>query len=128
MEEGPGTDVVIADLPCSGLGDIARKPDIRYRQTPESVSELTNLQRKILANAVRYVRPGGALLYATCTVTEAENAGNEFLSIGFRTQDVEAKREELLEKGLNVSPMVSPGPQVKFFHVTDPAGVRVQFM
>ena len=69
-------DVVIADLPCSGLGDIARKPDIRYRQTPESVSELTNLQQKILANAVRYVRPGGALLYATCTVTEAENAGN----------------------------------------------------
>ena len=59
---------------------------------------------------------------------EAENAGNEFLSIGFRTQDVEAKREELLEKGLDVSPMVSPGPQVKFFHVTDPAGVRVQFM
>ena len=59
---------------------------------------------------------------------EAENAGNEFLSVGFRTEDVEAKREELLTKGLDVSPMVSPNPQVKFFYVTDPAGVKVQFM
>ena len=69
-------DVVIADLPCSGLGDIARKPDIRYRQTPESVKDLAELQRRILTNAITYVKPGGTLLYATCTVTEEENAGN----------------------------------------------------
>ena len=58
----------------------------------------------------------------------AADAGNEYLSVGFRTEDVEAKREELVAMGLEASPMVSPNPHVKFFYVKDPAGVRVQFM
>ncbi len=69
-------DLVIADLPCSGLGTASRKPEIKYRVTEEQVSELAALQRQILANAVRYVKPGGKLLYSTCTLTREENADN----------------------------------------------------
>lgn len=69
-------DVVIADLPCSGLGVMGRKPDIRYRVTPEDVQALAALQRKILSVVQEYVKPGGTLVYSTCTVTRAENDGN----------------------------------------------------
>ena len=66
-------DVVLADLPCSGLGVIGRKPDIKYRVTPESLQEVAALQRRILANAAMYVKPGGRLVYSTCTINKAEN-------------------------------------------------------
>ena len=69
-------DVVLADLPCSGLGVIGRKPDIRYRVTEKEIRSLQILQRRILVNAIRYVRPGGTLLYSTCTVTPEENREN----------------------------------------------------
>ena len=69
-------DLVIADLPCSGLGTAGRKPEIKYRVTRDRIDELADLQRRILKNAVRYVRPGGKLLYSTCTLTKEENADN----------------------------------------------------
>ncbi|MBO4873589.1 MAG: 16S rRNA (cytosine(967)-C(5))-methyltransferase RsmB [Lachnospiraceae bacterium] len=69
-------DLVIADLPCSGLGTASRKPEIKYRVTREKVEELAALQRQILRNAMRYVKPGGKLLYSTCTLTKEENADN----------------------------------------------------
>ncbi|MBQ9061892.1 MAG: 16S rRNA (cytosine(967)-C(5))-methyltransferase RsmB [Eubacterium sp.] len=69
-------DVVIADLPCSGLGVIGRKPDIRYEASDEKTESLVQLQRQILKNAVRYVRPGGTLLYSTCTFDPRENEEN----------------------------------------------------
>ena len=69
-------DVVLADLPCSGLGIIGRKKDIKYRMTEQSQQELTGLQRKILKNAWRYVKPGGHLIYSTCTVNVQENQEN----------------------------------------------------
>ena len=73
-------DTVIADLPCSGLGDILAKPDLRYRLRPEDIGELAALQRRMLAHAVSYVRPGGTLVFSTCTVTREENEENrEFL-------------------------------------------------
>ena len=59
---------------------------------------------------------------------EVENAGGPGLSIGFKTDDVDKKREELAAKGLEVGPMISPAPNVRFFFVKDPAGVTVQFM
>lgn len=65
-------DAVIADVPCSGLGIIRKKPDIRYADLEER-RQLPQLQKKILANQARYVRPGGVLLYSTCTVLKAEN-------------------------------------------------------
>ena len=66
-------DVVIADVPCSGLGVIGKKTDIKYRMTPEKAADLVTLQRKILDQAWRYVKPGGILMYSTCTVNPAEN-------------------------------------------------------
>ncbi|MCI9123741.1 MAG: 16S rRNA (cytosine(967)-C(5))-methyltransferase RsmB [Eubacterium sp.] len=69
-------DIVIADLPCSGLGVMRRKKEIRYRITPEKIKDLVNLQREILQAACRYVKPGGQLLYSTCTIQRAENEGN----------------------------------------------------
>lgn len=69
-------DLVIADLPCSGLGTASRKPEIKYRIKRADIEELAALQRRILDQAVRYVKPGGKLLYSTCTVTKEENALN----------------------------------------------------
>lgn len=65
-------DVVIADLPCSGLGVIRRKADIRYRVKYEDIAALKKLQQDILVNAVRYVKAGGRLVFSTCTVTREE--------------------------------------------------------
>jgi len=66
-------DVVLADVPCSGLGVIGRKPDIKYHVTKQSLMEITALQKEILQNAAAYVRPGGILLYSTCTIAPQEN-------------------------------------------------------
>ena len=65
-------DVVIADVPCSGLGIIRKKPDIRYKNL-EELKALPALQLAILENQAAYVKPGGVLLYSTCTVLKAEN-------------------------------------------------------
>ena len=67
-------DLVFADVPCSGLGIIRKKPDIRYKD-PEQLKGLPKVQRSILDNCARYVRPGGVLLYSTCTVLRQENDG-----------------------------------------------------
>ncbi len=67
-----GFDVVLTDVPCSGLGIIRKKPDIRYKD-PALLKGLPRVQRGILDNCARYVRPGGVLLYSTCTVLPREN-------------------------------------------------------
>ena len=67
-------DAVIADVPCSGLGIIRKKPDIRYKNLQEMAS-LPQLQLQILKNQASYVRPGGVLLYSTCTLLREENEG-----------------------------------------------------
>ena len=69
-------DLVIADLPCSGLGVLHGKPDIKYRMTREQTDELAALQRQILSVVQSYVKPGGRLVYSTCTVNRAENEDN----------------------------------------------------
>lgn len=61
-------DVVFADLPCSGLGIIGKKRDIKYRISKEDLEELQNLQRQILDVVWQYVKPGGVLIYSTCTI------------------------------------------------------------
>ncbi|MBE6940635.1 MAG: 16S rRNA (cytosine(967)-C(5))-methyltransferase RsmB, partial [Ruminococcaceae bacterium] len=65
-------DLVICDVPCSGLGIIRKKPDIRYKD-PKALAGLPRVQRAILDNACRYVKNGGTLLYSTCTVLPEEN-------------------------------------------------------
>ncbi len=69
-------DLVICDLPCSGLGVIGRKTDIKYKVSLDQIEELVLLQRQILHNAASYVRPGGTLIYSTCTICPKENLGN----------------------------------------------------
>lgn len=67
-------DAVIADVPCSGYGIIRKKPDIRYKD-PDTMNDLPKLQLAILRNQARYVKPGGVLLYSTCTLVRKENEG-----------------------------------------------------
>lgn len=69
-------DIVIADLPCSGFGIISKKNDIKYHIKEQQLMELANLQRTILTNAAEYVKPGGTLLYSTCTINPEENREN----------------------------------------------------
>lgn len=68
-------DLVLADVPCSGLGTIGGKPEIKLRGDVAGFSRLAEIQRKILANAASYVRPGGMLMYSTCTLNRDENEG-----------------------------------------------------
>ena len=101
-------DLVIADLPCSGLGVLGRKPDLKYRITPESLEELVRLQRQILGCVQAYVKPGGVLLYSTCTINPAENIENvhwflenypDFRQDSIRERLCHGLRESVMEEG-----------------------------
>jgi len=94
-----GFDIVICDLPCSGLGIIGKKPDIKYNMTVEKSIELSKLQKSMLNNAFRYVRKGGILLFCTCTLRECENTEN----VGYilKEKDFEGVPvKEFLPKGI----------------------------
>jgi len=82
-------DRVLVDAPCSGLGVIRKKPDIRYKD-PEPVRDLPQVQRAILDNAARYVKPGGVLVYSTCTLLRREN---EEVALGFLADHPQFKAE-----------------------------------
>lgn len=75
-------DRVLVDAPCSGLGTLRRNPDMKWRQTPDSVAELMRKQRAILAAAARLPKAGGRLVYATCSILPEENEAviEEFLA------------------------------------------------
>ena len=69
-------DILICDLPCSGLGVLGRKKDIRYKMTEQSLDGLAELQKEILDTVHTYVRKGKKLIYSTCTMNPAENEEN----------------------------------------------------
>lgn len=69
-------DIVAADLPCSGLGVIGKKCDIKYRLSMSDIKELAGLQRRILSCAKNYVKKGGVMIYSTCTLSPVENEEN----------------------------------------------------
>lgn len=69
-------DLLVADVPCSGLGVLGKKKDIKYRMTKEGQGELVKLQRQILDTVWQYVKPGGVLIYSTCTINPEENENN----------------------------------------------------
>lgn len=75
-DEQETADIVIADVPCSGLGVIGKKRDIKYRVTQGQLAELVTLQRRILETAVKMLKPGGRLLFSTCTINRVENEEN----------------------------------------------------
>ena len=66
-------DRVLVDAPCSGLGTLRRNPDLKWRQTPQAIAELRVKQAAILASAARLLKPGGRLVYATCSLLRGEN-------------------------------------------------------
>jgi 16S rRNA (cytosine967-C5)-methyltransferase len=66
---------VVVDAPCSGLGTLRRRPDLRWRVDPAAIDRLADLQRRLLAAAAGLVRPGGSLVYSVCTLTAAESTG-----------------------------------------------------
>lgn len=68
----PGFDRVLVDPPCSGLGTVSSRPDLRWRASPESIAELAGLQGRILEAAAAALRPGGILVYSVCTISKAE--------------------------------------------------------
>ena len=74
--EEAAADVLFCDLPCSGLGVIGKKRDIKYRASLEGIESLQKLQRQILRNTVLYLKPGGILIYSTCTISRRENEEN----------------------------------------------------
>lgn len=94
-------DIVIADLPCSGLGVSGRKCDIKYKTKPGDIEVLAALQREILSVAARYVKPGGRLVYSTCTITKEENIQNlQWIckNLPFSSEDIEEVLPECLKE------------------------------
>ena len=100
-EKKEWADIVIADLPCSGLGIISKKNDIKYHIKKEQLTELENLQSTILTNAAYYLKPGGILLYSTCTINPDENMENAnwFLShFPFEKEKIEEQVPKVLRQ------------------------------
>lgn len=108
-------------------------------QTDKFEKEIEFYERFAGLKVMQHMRPAGKNIVFlaedkadTCIEiienSDAENAGNSNLSIGFRTDDVNAKRNELTEAGFEATPLISPMPDVRFFFVKDPAGVTVQFI
>lgn len=73
MEMAPGFDRVLLDAPCSDLGALASRPDARWRKSPKGIERLAEIQGRALLGAARVLRPGGTLVYATCTISRREN-------------------------------------------------------
>lgn len=95
-------DVVIADLPCSGLGVIGKKPDIKYKMTAAKCQELAALQREILHTVQHYVKAGGVLMYSTCTINPQENEDNVRRFLKEHSEFVLEKQQQILpRKGKN---------------------------
>ncbi len=89
-------DFVIADLPCSGLGVLKRKPDIKYNTDLEKVMELSKLQQEILSLVSRYVKKGGRMVYSTCTLNRYENRDNVRLFIENNKEFSIAEEKEIM--------------------------------
>lgn len=96
-------DIVIADLPCSGLGVIGRKADIKYRLQPDDLKKLSELQRDILKVVSKYVKPGGMLIFSTCTVNRTENIENA----------------EWIKRELGLKPLESPKQLLNLSEIND---------
>lgn len=91
-------DYILCDLPCSGLGVMDRKPEIRYNRTMEDVKNLSKLQKNILDRAFLYLKPGGRLVFSTCTIGNIENKDNfTYLSKKKRLKNIKINEKEYIE-------------------------------
>jgi 16S rRNA (cytosine967-C5)-methyltransferase len=116
-------DRVLVDAPCSGLGTLRRNPDLKWRQSPQSVQELTQKQTAILAAAARLLKPGGRLVYATCSLLHEENEDivNAFLAANDTFQRLPSN-ELLQQQGIVLTMVESAGADLRLFphlHGTD---------
>lgn len=103
-------DKILLDAPCSGLGIMKRKPDIRYAKDETAIRDINNIQRKLLKNAISYLKKGGILVYSTCTLTREEN------------QDMVAYACSL---GLELDPISFNLPECLKSHVKDNAYIEI---
>lgn len=108
-------DRVLVDAPCSGLGTLRRNPDVKWRQTPQSLVELNEKQASILAGAARLVKAGGRLVYATCSILDEENEAivanflasrDDFVLIPMSEVLAEQKVDLKMDNYLKLSPAV----------------------
>lgn len=112
-----GFDRVLVDAPCTGLGALRRRPEARWRRTPADVSTLATLQRELLASAIALTRPGGVVLYATCSPHLVETVG--VVSDALRRYPVTALDARVLFEPVD---NLGPGPYVQLWphrHGTD---------
>jgi 16S rRNA (cytosine967-C5)-methyltransferase len=91
-------DRVLVDAPCSGLGTLRRNPDLKWRQTPEGVAELSRKQHDILKGASRLVKPGGRLVYATCSILPEENEAIVAAFLAAHPDFRQVSAQEILDK------------------------------
>ena len=105
----------MVDAPCSGLGTLRRNPDVKWRQTPEALVELNAKQIAILSGAARLVKPGGRLVYATCSLLDEENeeivsqfiaAHQDFVLVQMKAVLAEQKIELEMQDYLKLIPHV----------------------
>ena len=117
-------DRVLVDAPCSGLGTLRRNPDLKWRQSPKAIEELQAKQTAILESAARLLKPGGRLVYATCSLMPAENEviANAFSAAHPDFIPVDAK-EKLEQAGVpDASGLVTPAGHLRLWphlHATD---------
>ena len=117
-------DRVLVDAPCSGLGTLRRNPDLKWRQTPQSVAESQVKQAAILASAARLLKPGGRLVYATCSLLDVENEGIAQAFTAERSADftVMPASEALVKAHVNEPDSLVRGDYLRLWphvHVTD---------
>lgn len=94
-------DVVIADLPCSGLGVLGKKTDLKYKVTEQQLRDLVDLQHQMLEVVTQYVKPGGIFMYSTCTINPAENMNQVDWILehtNFKLADIKQALPEVLQK------------------------------
>lgn len=103
----PGFDRVLLDAPCSGLGALRRRPEARWRKTPADIPGLVTLQRELLDSALNLVRPGGVVLYATCSPHLSETVS--VVREAIRRDNVEALDVREILAGFTVEPVNGPG-------------------
>jgi len=117
----PGFDRVLVDAPCTGLGALRRRPEARWRRQPADVPQLVKLQRELLASAIRLTRPGGVVLYATCSPHLAETVG--VVADALRRHPITAMDSRaLFDPDRSSMPDLGDGPYVQLWphrHGTD---------
>lgn len=109
-------DIVLADLPCSGLGVLAKKTDLKYKATKEGADSLAKLQREMLKNVQAYVKDEGKLVYSTCTINPAENMDNVHWFLNqypeFELIDIHGSLCEELQKDVKENGCIQLLPEV----------------